>query len=58
MSNGLSRRYEWYNYISEDIEELELIKEYLHNLTNPFGFLKQMASEKTKELSEEDRKDI
>ena len=53
-----SRRYEWYNYISEDIEELELIKEYLHNLTNPFGFLKQMASEKTKELSEEDRKDI
>jgi hypothetical protein len=24
-----SLRYEWHNYISEDIEELELIKEYL-----------------------------
>jgi len=50
-----SLRYEWHNYISEDIEELELIKEYLQNLTNPFGFLKHMIAEKTKELNEDDR---
>ena len=34
--------HEWYDYITEDIEELELINEYLENLTSPFGFLKVM----------------
>jgi len=32
--------HEWHNYISDDIDELEMIKEYLQNLTTPFGFLK------------------
>ena len=58
MQRFESLRYEWHNYISEDIDELELIKEYLQNLTNPFGFLKHMVAEKTKELNEDDRKDM
>jgi len=53
-----SLRREWHDYISEDIEELDLIADYLENLTNPFGFLKHMIAEKTKELSEDDRKDM
>ncbi len=34
---------EWQDYITEDIEELELIKEYVENLTSPFGFLKAVV---------------
>ena len=34
---------EWHDYITEDIEELELIKEYVENLTSPFGFLKAIV---------------
>ena len=41
-----SLRYEWHNYIAEDIEELELIRTYISNLVTPFGFLRQRAEEK------------
>lgn len=34
---------EWHDYITEDIEELDLIKEYVENLTMPFGFLKAVV---------------
>ena len=34
---------EWHDYITEDIEELDLIKEYVENLTSPFGFLKAVV---------------
>ena len=44
--------------IEEDIEELRQIREYLENLTTPFGFLKQAAAEKLEELSKEDHQDM
>ena len=50
-------RYEWHNYIAEDIEELDLIRTYIANLVQPFGFLRQMAEEKVQVLSKEDRED-
>ena len=49
---------EWHAYIEEDIEEYELIKEYLEHLTTPFGFLKSMAKGKTEELKSEDKIDL
>lgn len=50
--------HEWHEYINDDIEDLERIREYLDNLTMPFGFLKQAASQKQEELSKEDHEDI
>ena len=50
--------HEWYDYISEDIEEFELIKEYLENLVTPFGFMKALANEKSESLKEEDKEDL
>ena len=39
-----SLKNEWDDYIAQDIEELETIRQYLKNLTSPFGFLKVIAS--------------
>ena len=50
--------HEWHDYISEDIEEYELIKEYLDNLTTPFGFMKSLANQKAQQLKEEDKEDL
>jgi hypothetical protein len=53
-----SLRNEWHDYITDDIEELELIREYIEDLTNPFGFLKVIAGQKQDELADEDRLDL
>ena len=39
----ISLKNEWDDYIAQDIEELETIRQYLRNLTSPFGFLKVLA---------------
>ena len=57
MQRYESLRYEWHNYIAEDIEELELLRSYISNLVSPFGFLRQMAEEKVHELSKQDKED-
>ena len=43
---------------ADDIEEYELIVEYLKNLTTPFGFLQHIAGEKVEGLKNEDREDL
>ena len=53
-----SLRQEWQDYITDDIDEYELIIEYLENLTTPFGFLKQLAADKVVGLANEDREDL
>lgn len=58
MQRFESLLHEWHDYITEDIDELELIKEYLENLTTPFGFLKVVASQAAEELKDEDREDL
>ena len=39
-------RYDWQNYIAEDIVELEQLREYVQNMTTPFGFLEVMMAER------------
>ena len=56
-----SLRDEWYNYIDEDIEEFNLIKDYLENLTNPFDFMKQemdIKQNSNRELNADDIADL
>ena len=55
-----SLRQEWYNYIEEDLEEYELIKDYLQNLTNPFEFMKMQMDENKgdRELNADDIEDL
>ena len=53
-----SLRQEWYNYIEEDLEEYELIKEYLANLTNPFDFMKQQRAETENDHNKMDQEDF
>lgn len=39
----ISLKNEWDDYIAQDIEELETIRQYLKNLTSPFGFLEHIS---------------
>ena len=50
--------HEWHDYITEDVEEFELIKEYIENLTTPFGFLKVSANTASAQLKNEDVEDL
>ena len=49
---------EWHDYITDDIEELDLIREYIDNLTQPFGFLKAEFEKKNEELTASDKEDL
>ena len=49
---------EWNEYIAEDIDELQKIRDYLDALTQPFGFLKVVIGQRAEELKEEDREDL
>ena len=49
---------EWHLHITDEIMELDLIKEYVENLTSPFGFLKAVVQQKMDELDEGDKEDL
>ena len=49
---------EWFAYIEEDILGYEQIKDYLEQLTTPFGFLKSVLRLPEEVLMEEDKIDI
>ena len=49
---------EWHAYIEEDIFQYEQIKEFMQNLTTPFGFLKAMIKHPSESLKEEDKLDM
>ena len=49
---------EWYQYLDDDLNELELIDDYLESLINPFDFLAKQQVEAGKALTAEDREDL
>ena len=49
---------EWHAYIEEDIFQYEQIKDYLANLTVPFGFLKAVLRKSEENITELDKTDM